>query len=202
MVCVCPPHTSISLYCRPGSHSPAIFAARALDRAALASGVPSLKCDHHRPLPQIDLISQLAKLNLPPRYLAHISVAIQPARPVDSLQHQSPPPPSDSIASRNSASLAAAPTTSTLGGAFAPRRFSMAPMMVSKILFRACHFEVASTIVQGANSDSVNSSISSVALRYSPYFLCRAQSAPVTRQASSGFCSMVWKRSFCSFLLM
>src|ERR1700722_6143337 len=29
MVCVCPPHTSISLYCRPGSHSPAIFAARA-----------------------------------------------------------------------------------------------------------------------------------------------------------------------------
>src|SRR5712672_2996390 len=29
MVCVCPPHTSMSLYCRPGSHSPAIFAARA-----------------------------------------------------------------------------------------------------------------------------------------------------------------------------
>src|SRR6202035_4956752 len=29
MVCVCPPHTSISLYCRPGSHSSAIFAARA-----------------------------------------------------------------------------------------------------------------------------------------------------------------------------
>src|ERR1700692_1528999 len=29
MVCVCPPHTSISLYCRPGSQSSAIFAARA-----------------------------------------------------------------------------------------------------------------------------------------------------------------------------
>ena len=38
-------------------------------------------------------------------------------------------------------------------------------MMVSKTLRRACHLEVASTIVHGANSDSVSSSISSVAAR-------------------------------------
>ncbi len=78
----------------------------------------------------------------------------------------------------------------------------MAAMMVSKTLFRAYHFEVASTMVHGAYSDSVSSSISSVAARYSSYFLCRAQSASVTRHASSGSASMASNRLFCSFLLM
>ena len=91
------------------------------------------------------------------------------------------------MAARSSASLAAAAGSSTCGGALAPRRFSMAAMMVSKIFFRAYHFDVASTMVHGANSDSVSSSISSMAARYSSYFLWRAQSAAVTRQASSGF---------------
>src|ERR1035437_3251648 len=79
------------------------------------------------------------------------------------------------MAARSSASLAAAAGTSTRAGASAPRRFSMTETMVSKILLRAYHFEVASTMVHGANSDSVSSSISSVAARYSSYFLWRAQ---------------------------
>ncbi len=55
--------------------------------------------------------------------------------------------------------------------------------MVSKIFFRAHHRDVASTMVQGAYSASVSSSISSVAVTYWSYFLV-ARPDPACRRAS------------------
>ena len=49
MVCVCPPHTSISLYWRPGWHSAAIFAASACAISAFAELIDELH-DHVPPL--------------------------------------------------------------------------------------------------------------------------------------------------------
>src|SRR5271157_525610 len=178
------------------------FLRDSLDGAALAGGIPAFKEENHRALLYIDLVAQFAELNLARRHLADIGLAIQFAGQIECFQHQSLSPPSDSMAARSSASLANSAGTSTRGGASAPSRFSITETMVSKILLRAYHFEVASTMVHGANSDSVSSSISSVAARYSSYFLWRAQSAAVTRQASSGSASMARKRSFCSFLEM
>ena len=56
------------------------------------------------------------------------------------------------MTARRSASFDVAAAEVERGGAFAPSRFSMAAMMVSKIFLRAYHFDVASTMVHGAYS--------------------------------------------------
>src|SRR5689334_14631035 len=124
------------------------FLRDALDGATLAGGVPSFEQDHHRPLLQVDLVAKLAKLDLPPRQFAHICRAVELACEIECFEHQAPSPASDSIASRNSASLAASLAVSSRGGAWRPRRISSAAVRVSKTLRRAYHFEVASTMVQ------------------------------------------------------
>src|SRR5579884_395571 len=169
-----------------------------LDRAALAGRVPAFEDQHNGPLLHVYLIAELAQLDLPTRKFAHVGFAIELFTEVDGLEHQTALSPSFSIADRRSASRAPLVT----GGAADPNRFSIAPMMVSKIFLRANHFDVASTIVHGPYSDSVISSICSAAARYCPYFRWRAQSSDVTRHASSGSASIASKRAFCSFLLM
>src|SRR5271166_6272060 len=174
----------------------------ALDRTALARSIPTFEGDDDRALLQVNLISQLAQLDLAAGHFADVRLAVQGTGKIHPLQHQSPPPLKVSMAARNSASLEDSAETSLRGGALGPSFFSTALMMVSNTFFRVYDFEVASTIVQGAYSDSVSSSISSVAARYSPYFLCRAQSSLVTRHASSGSDASPSKRRRCSFRLI
>src|SRR5262249_9943096 len=178
---------------------------QALDGAALTGSVPSFQYDHHWPLLEIDLIPEFPQLDLSPRELLNVGAAVERTGKIQRFEHHWSPfrsPPSVSVAARSSASFTAASSISARGGAFGPRRFSSAAMMVSKIFFRAYQREVASTTVQGAYSDAVRSSICSTATRYLLCFLRRARSAAVMRQDSSGSFRISRKRFFCSFLLM
>ena len=151
-----------------------------------AASQPS-KSNDHRALLQVDLVAQFAQLDLPPGNFADVGLAVERLRVRSIVSSIRAPLAPERFHGRAQVGvLRDRLRRFAAGRRVVAEALSMAAMMVSKTFLRACHLEVASTMVQGANSDSVSSSISSMATRYSSYFLCRAQSASVTRHASSG----------------
>ena len=107
------------------------------------------------------------------------------------------------MASRNSASLRGIVAPLRWRRRIRPRRFSKrADRGSRKYSSGRTHFEVASTIVQGANSDSVDSSISSIAPN-TARTSCAAPNPPLSpARLPAGRSASASKRLRCSFLLM